>query len=47
MSPAITINKVVDRQDEILAESIRTKSRLGYFACKEYRLAEIVAEKVS
>lgn len=47
MSPAITINEVVDRLDAIIAESIRTKSRLGYFACLYRKMTYAIRDAIA
>ena len=47
MPPAITINEVVDRLDAIIADSIRTKSRLGYFACLYRKITVAIRDAIA
>src|SRR5262245_25775079 len=47
MPPAITINDVIARLDTIIAESIRTKSRLGYFACLYRKMTIAIRDAIA
>jgi len=47
MPHAITLNEVLDRLDAIIADSVRAKSRLGYFACLYRKMTITIRDAIA
>jgi len=47
MPSATNINDVVDRLDTIISDSVRTKSRLGYFACLYRKMTIAIRDAIA